>query len=245
MRSRIVSLTMIGFLCIYPQSPSVPISSNGEQDYVILLHGLGRTARSMKKMEKCLITEGYRVFNIDYPSRKYSIEKLAAEQLGPMIEERLADTETQIHFVTHSLGGIILRCYLKEHTLKNLGRVIMLSPPNRGSELADRLKDNIFFKAFTGPSGQELGAGSDSVPNSLGGVNFELGVIAGNRSWNPFFSTMIPGVDDGIVSIESAKIEGMKDFLVLNHSHAFIMSSAEVIEQVCYFLEHGRFRRVP
>ena len=184
---------------------------------------------------------GFRVINIDYPSSKYPIEYLA-EYVRNEVHRRYIDEE-RIHFVAHSLGGIVLRYYLKENQLHNLGRVVMLSPPNQGSELVDNLRDNILFKIVTGPSGQQLGTDSSSVPITLGPVDFELGIIAGNRSLNPIFSHLIPGEDDGRMSVERSKVEGMADFLIVPQVHPFIMNSPEVIEQTVYFLEHGRFLR--
>ncbi len=198
----------------------------------------------MRALEGNLSGLGLRVINVNYPSTKYPIEYLA-EYVGDTIHQCRTDCadEERIHFVTHSLGGIVLRYYLKENQLHNLGRVVMLSPPNQGSELVDNLRDNILFKIVTGPSGQQLGTDSSSVPITLGPVDFELGIIAGNRSLNPIFSHLIPGEGDGRVSVERSKVEGMADFLIVPQAHPFIMNSPEVIEQTVYFLEHGRFLR--
>ncbi len=209
-------------------------------NYVVLLHGLGRTSKSMWIMERKLADHGFSVINLDYPSRKYSIERLSG-YLGNMIHSLCTDKKKKIHFVTHSFGGIILRCYLKENQVKNIGRVVMLSPPNQGSELVDNFEENIFFEIATGPSGKQLGTKSSSIPNTIGPVNFDLGIIAGNRSANPIYSRLIPGADDGKVSVNRSKVEGMADFLVVSHSHTFIMNSPEVIKQVIHFLEEGRF----
>ncbi len=215
---------------------------SGKDDCVILLHGLARTSRSMAKLEKRLSQHGYRVINLDYPSTEHPIEFLAEEYLGRTIKRYQAESYRKIHFVSHSLGGIIVRYYLKHHELSNLGRVVMMSPPNQGSEVVDYMKDTLIFKKINGPAGQQLGTDEDSVPLKLGPVDFELGVIAGNRTFDPLFSMMIPGPDDGKVSIKRAKVAGMTDFLVLPHSHAFIMQNEDVIEQVIHFLEHGSFR---
>lgn len=213
-----------------------------KKEYVILLHGLTRSSRSMARMEKNLSKYRYNVINIDYPSTKYPLEYLAEETLNNAIYRHTNIHQSRINFVTHSIGGIIVRYYLKRNKLLNLGRVVMLSPPNQGSELVDFLKNNFIFKIFNGPAGQQLGTDKDSIPLNLGPVNFELGVITGNRSLNPISSMMIPGPDDGSVSVERAKVAGMRDFLVLPHSHTFIMQSKAVIDQVIYFLEHGEFR---
>lgn len=198
----------------------------------------------MRALEGSLLGLGFRVFNINYPSHKYPVQHLA-EHVGNAIHQRCTDCtgKGRIHFVTHSLGGIVLRYYLKENPPNNLGRVVMLSPPNQGSDLVDILKGNVFFKVVTGPSGQQLGTDSSSVPITLGPVDFELGIIVGNRSLNPIFSHLIPGEDDGRVSVARSKVEGMTDFIIVPQSHPFIMNSPEVIEQAIHFLEHGRFLR--
>lgn len=215
-------------------------------DYAVLLHGLGRTSRSMRALARAL-SQRFRAVNVDYPSRKYPIERLA-EHVGNRIHQRCPDEpgeNRKIHFVTHSLGGIVLRYYLKENQLPNLGRVVMLSPPNQGSELVDILRDNILFRIATGPAGQQLGAEPSSIPNVLGPVGFEVGIIAGNKSLNPIFSRLIPGADDGRVSVTRSKVGGMTDFLVVPRHHTLIMNSSQVIEQVIYFLKNGEFRRSP
>lgn len=214
----------------------------GKDDYVILLHGLARTNRSMAKLKEILSKHGYQVINMDYPSTKHPIEFLAEEFLGKVIEQWSNMPRSKIHFVTHSLGGIIVRYYLKHHQLSNLGRVVMLSPPNQGSEAVDYMKDTLIFKKINGPAGQQLGTDQNSIPLRLGAVDFELGVITGNRTIDPIFSMIIPGPDDGKVSVERAKVAGMADFLVMPLSHTFIMQKEEVIEQVIHFLEHGSFR---
>jgi triacylglycerol lipase len=212
-------------------------------NYVVLLHGLGRTDLSMLRMEMGLAERGYTVINVGYPSTQYSIEYLARAELGPSVEACCADRGRKIHFVTHSMGGIVLRYYLAGHELENLGRVVMLSPPNQGSEVADWMAENPILQKMLGPSAEELGTDPESVPNQLGPVNFELGIIAGNRTLNPLFSSMIPGADDGKVAVERTRVEGMADFLVVPYSHTYIMLREDVIYQVAYFLEHGAFDR--
>jgi len=196
----------------------------------------------MKKLEKSLSRQGYSVINLNYPSTKYPIEFLSEKILSAAVERCQKTSPPKIHFVTHSLGGIIVRYYLKHCQLPNLGRVVMLSPPNQGSELADHLKGSFIFKKIKSPAGQQLGTDKHSLTSNLGPVDFELGVIAGRRSLNLVNSIIIPGQDDGMVSVERTKVEGMKDFLVLAHSHTFIMRSKKVIEQVIHFLKHGAFR---
>ncbi len=206
---------------------------------VILIHGLARTDHSFSKMEKKLSESGYLVVNDSYPSTKHDIETLSKDFIPASIK-KCSDSET-VHFVTHSLGGILVRQYFNTDSLSNLGRVVMLAPPNKGSEITDKLKEDYFYKTINGPAGVELGTDSSSIPNSLGAVSFELGVIAGTRTVNPILSTMLPNPDDGKVSVESTKIEGMSDHIELPVSHTFILRKDEVIEQVIYFLKKGKF----
>ena len=207
---------------------------------VVVLHGLVRSSASMNKISQALNAAGYTVCNIQYPSRKYSIEKLAIDWVYPEIEKCLPNRKQKINFVTHSMGGIVLRQLARSTDIK-INRVVMLSPPNQGSELVDKLKVIPFFKLINGEAGLSLGTEESSVPNCLGAVNFEAGVIIGDRSYNPLYSYLITGADDGKVSVNRAKIEGMKDFLVVPYSHSFIMNSQTAIEQTINFLESGEF----
>ena len=210
-------------------------------EFVLLLHGLGRTSRSMRPVERRLAASGYAAVNIDYPSRKHPIDYLADVVLDKAIEPFKNVPQAKFHFVTHSLGGIIVRYYLKHHPLEGLGRVVMLSPPNQGSEVVDRLKETFFFKKTHGPAGQQLSASANDFLRELGPVGFELGVITGDRAYEPWAPLLISGPNDGKVSVERAKVRGMKDLLVLPCSHTFIMRRADVISQVLYFLAHGVF----
>jgi pimeloyl-ACP methyl ester carboxylesterase len=211
------------------------------QDTVVLLHGLGRSDRSMQSLGNRLAGYGYTVVNLGYPSTEHSIEYLAAEHLGPALAECCAGSAGRIHFVTHSMGGIVLRYYLEDHEVAGLGRVVMLSPPNQGSELADWIAESELLRRIMGPSAEQLGTDSASVPQQLGPVDFEVGVITGDRTLNPLFSRMIPGADDGKVSVERAKVEGMADFLVVPHTHTYIMLADDVVYQTVYFLRYGEF----
>jgi pimeloyl-ACP methyl ester carboxylesterase len=210
-------------------------------DTVVLIHGLGRSSLTMKRLERELKKCGYQVFNLSYPSTKLPIEEICTRYLAPLLEAGLSDSTCEIHFVTHSLGGIVLRQYLADHPLPNLGRVVMLGPPNHGSEVVDCLKKCWLGRCVLGPGGCQLGTTAEDLPQRLGPVNFSLGVIAGDHSWNPWFSLLIPGKDDGKVSVASTKVEGMSDFLLSHGSHTWLMWRRENIKQSVFFLEHGHF----
>lgn len=209
---------------------------------VILVHGLARTKYSMGKVEKFLARGGYRVWNFNYPSTQYPLAILSERYLGAFIRTH-GDPARPMHFVTHSMGGLVVRCYFKAHPPQQFGRVVMLAPPNQGSEVTDWHKARFTYKWFLGPAGQQLGTDAASIPMQLGPVNFELGVIAGDRSINPFNSRRIPGPDDGKVAVERTKVAGMQDFLLVHASHTFIMRDAHVLTQIAHFLQTGRFRR--
>jgi len=214
-----------------------------ERATVILLHGLARTYRSMGKLERELKKAGFQTINVDYPSRRHTISHLADTVLADAVDryQKKKKSAGPLHFVTHSMGGILVRQYLATHSVENLGKVVMLAPPNHGSEIVDRLGSRWWFRWFNGPAGCSLGTGPDSVPNRLGPADYPLGIIAGNRSLDPVFSRMIPGPGDGKVSVAGARLQGMQDFKVVPHGHTFIMNRNEVIRQVIFFIQHGRF----
>ncbi len=212
---------------------------------VILLHGLARTDASMNSMERALIQSGYHTVNHHYPSRQQTIEKLAELEVPKAINACPQKTQS-IHFVTHSMGGILLRQYLQKNSLETIGRVVMLGPPNQGSEVVDKLGQYQFFKIFNGPAGVQLGTSNDSVPVSLGSwpaKSGDLGVIAGKQSINLFLSYLIPGSDDGKVSIESTKLAGMSDHKAVPATHPLMMKNKHVINEVKHFLKTGTFSR--
>jgi pimeloyl-ACP methyl ester carboxylesterase len=207
---------------------------------VVLLHGLARTSRAMRPMAQALQAAGYAVYNIDYPSRDYPVEELARQVFEPLASQ-LNNPACRVHFVTHSMGGILLRYHLSKQQPAGLGRTVMLSPPSQGSEVVDKLGDLAVFQWINGPAGAQLGTGADSLPLQLGPADFDVGIITGNRSINLLLSQLIPGPDDGKVSVARARLEGMRDFLVMPYSHPFIMRREAVIKQTLHYLRHGRF----
>ncbi len=238
------SLTLfLIFYTGYGFTQPVSNKTNTDREAVILLHGLARTSTSMNKMQEALEGKGFKTCNINYPSTQHRISVLAQEHILPKIKACVGKIDSSIHFVTHSMGGILVRYFAKHALISPMGRVVMLSPPNQGSEVVDALGDTWFFEFIDGPAGRELGTDPGSMPLRLGPANFEVGIITGSRSINLILSLMIEGRDDGKVSIERAKLEGMKDFMVLPSTHPFIMRNEKAIAQTIYFLNHGVFKK--
>lgn len=220
----------------------VPVAGEAHgRECVILLHGLLRTSGSMERLAGYLEERGYRVLNVDYPSRDGSIGALAEGYVSTAVRRCREEGCGTVHFVTHSLGGILVRQYLQNGTVPPGSRVVMLSPPNGGTEVADFFGDVFFYRWITGPAGEELGTGVDSTPNRLAPIDAPVGIIAGTRSYNPLFSVLIPGTDDGTVGIERMKLEEMADYIEVPCGHFFMMNNAAVMRQTAYFLERGVF----
>lgn len=208
---------------------------------VVLLHGLARSARAMQPLEKILIDVGFEVFNIDYPSRQHRIEILTEQFVLPKIQALTAEDDRPLQFVTHSMGGIILRCLTVMSPRLKIGRSVMLAPPNQGSELVDKMGHWPLFKLIYGPAGQQLGTSTLSLPNQLGRVFFELGIIAGDRPINPSLARLIAGANDGKVSVQRTWVKGAKATCILPCTHSFMMTNIEVQQQLVHFMQSGLF----
>jgi len=214
-----------------------------DSEAIILLHGLARSSRSMNKAGKLMASYGYNIINVDYPSRKHTIETLALDAIAPALQQCASNDIKRIHFLTHSMGGILVRYYLSARRIDKLGRVVMLAPPNQGSEVVDNLAGWLIFNAINGPAGVQMGTNENSIPNRLGPVNFPTGIIAGDKTVNPLLSQLFPETNDGKVSVSRTQVQGMQDFIVMPYSHSFIMQRVTVIEQALHFIQQGYFAK--
>lgn len=231
--------TSVAWAATAPDAPAA--------DTVVLLHGLGRGPLSMARLARDLRAEGFVVRNLSYRSQRADIRTLADATLGPVFASPPPSGE-RIHIVTHSMGGILVRQYLRDHgTPESLGRVVMLAPPNNGSELVDRLRKSALYRRLNGPAGVQLGTDAASVPRTLGPLpaDIEVGVIAGTVSLNPLFSSAIDGPDDGKVSVARTHVAGEADHLAVPHSHTWLMWRRPVLAAVRTFLHTGRFSPPP
>ena len=242
-QSTYVLMLCFGILLFFVAGTNTLIAEEStlmQKEAVVLLHGLARTKRSMSPLERSLATQ-YKVCNIGYSSRKFSVEKLAEQAISSALAE--CGSGRVVHFVSHSMGGILIRQYLAKHTVKNMGRVVMLGPPNQGSEAVDALMRVPGFELWNGVAGTQLGAADggfiDRLPEPEG---IEIGVIAGNRAVTPFLGYFLPEPNDGKVSVESTKLSNMADFIEMPVTHTFMMRNKKVIAQVRHFLSSGHFR---
>lgn len=212
------------------------------KETVILLHGIGRDKRMLSVLEARLRDAGYHVYNDSYLSTHYPVRELA-ERVYRRIQTACPEYAHQrVHFVTHSMGGILARLIIETHRPPQLGRVVMIAPPNHGSEVVDFMRRFKFYRRRFGPAGLQIGTDAHSIVHRLPPVDFELGIIAGTRTRDRFFSWFIlKGKNDGKVSVESTKLAGMADHILIKGAHPILPRLSETAHQVMYFLQHGRF----
>jgi len=242
-RSALLAVLCASVLAACASAPRTQVVTIAEsRECVVLLHGLNRSWRAMRPMADALQASGFTTANVDYPSQAGPIEEIAPLAVRAGLSECRAANAERIHFVTHSIGGILLRFENEREPIMDLGRVVMLGPPNQGSELVDKTRNWPGAETLSGAAGLQLGTtGAESIPSRLGPVEFELGVIAGTGTINILASAMLPNPDDGKVSVAATRVDGMDDFLVVGNSHRYITRSDIVLRNVVSFLRDGHF----
>jgi pimeloyl-ACP methyl ester carboxylesterase len=220
--------------------PELPRKQAGDRDVVVLLHGLGRNNTAMWLPGRRLENAGFHVERIGYSSLQASPSEIL-EEISSQIDKCCSSHHKTVHYVGHSLGGLLIRAYLQERRPENLGRVVLIGTPNRGTPIVDRFRDRWWMKLL-GPATSSLGTDSESFPNSLEPPWYPVGVIAGvaNRGNNEHW---LPGADDGLVTVEATRLDGMSDFIVIRTGHAFMRYDPEVARQTISFLNEGKFAR--
>ena len=234
-------------------NPLMNDSNNQDQtttnQQVVLLHGLGRSHRSMRKLEKELSRQGYRVLNAGYiglvGDYQAILDKLITELKSWIASDKV------VHFVGHSFGGILIRGLLNQcGSLWTLGRCVMLGTPNQGTSTASYMSNHPLLRFFTPAVAKQLTPESKLI-RELPEPNIETGIIAGNKSssilvpvtW--FYNAATnhsPG--DGVVEINNTQCRNMSDFLIMPLHHSFMMWDSRLIQQVIHFLKLARFEHV-
>jgi pimeloyl-ACP methyl ester carboxylesterase len=223
-------------------------------EVVVLVHGIFRSRYHLKRLEEYLDEHGYETVALTYPSTAAPVEA-HAEQLARVIDR--IDGARTIHIVAHSLGGLVVRAYLRGHRDPRIRRVVMLGTPNRGSELARRLADLEFPRWIIGPVGEDLVRSHEDLLATFPAPWCEFGVIAagtgGQWGWCEFgviaagtggqwgWSPLITGDDDALVGVEETPLEGMQDHLFVRAMHTWMMNKNAVQQAVLDFLRTGCF----
>lgn len=215
-------------------------------DVVVLLHGIGHSRLNMAMAERAMRRAGFSVLNLSYPSRTRNIDAITDFLHERLSEKNLWQGEGRVHFVTHSMGGLVTSYYLEKYKSEipqdRLGRVVMIAPPIGGSEVADFLKNFLPYKWMFGPAGQELATAMRMADRTA--PYYDLGIIAGSKKWPYIIANFImPGEHDGRVALVNTKLEGMKDHMVVPATHSFISWKPSTHEQAVYFILNGSFRR--
>jgi pimeloyl-ACP methyl ester carboxylesterase len=216
---------------------------SASSELVILLHGILLNRLSMFKMQRCIAKAGFATLNIGYPSSRYPLDVLA-DKLHEQLSSHALSRFKAVHFVGFSMGNLLIRAYLTKYRPENLGKVVMIAPPNKGSELADYFQNWWLYKKLYGPAGQQLITRQSEFQAILGDkLDYETGIIAGSRSQGIILSRLLPKPNDGKVTVENTRMNGMKDHIILSTNHIQISRHKGVIKQTVHFLKHGLFVR--
>ena len=220
------------------------LAADSRNEIVILIHGLRGNTDDMQIITDYLKEYNFETVNFVYPSKDDKIQNLAEIFLKPEVLKQIEKQPKQIHFVTHSMGGIVLRSYLVNHLTEIdsiLGKVIMISPPNKGSDVSEFFKKTMLYQKRYGISGQQIGYDINKQVGLSDSVSYNPGIIAGTDTQFPYFSYFIKGDDDGKISTERTKLKGMGDYIEMHFPHDTIMEQKEVAKQVLHYIENSEF----
>lgn len=234
----VLKAVVLYFCLINTASCAHAQKASDNKENIVLVHGYARSASAMWKLENHFEDAGYNVISIDYSSFCTSIEEVKKEVYS-QINNCCSKSKTKVHFVGHSFGGLLIRSYLGENKFKNLGNVVNMGSPSKGTAAVEYLKDSWIFKNLGGVAKEMSSKGSNFL-KSLKKPNYNLGIIAGKAN-NPKYDHILKGLDHGLVTIESTKVDGMKDFVIMNTNHTMMRYNKSVAEQAVYFLRHSKF----
>ena len=235
-----ILLLFIPMIICFAQQSTPPNEASSEKEFVFVLHGLAGSKLMISPLANRIEDAGFETLIIDYKTLGTSPEEIMVE-VSTKFEEAMPDTNYTVHFVGYSLGSIVIRAYLDRNKVSNLGRVVLIAPPNKGSPVADIFKDTWIIDLF-GETINSLGTDSTSFPNSIGDPYYPVGIIAGigTSSFNNFY---LPGLDDGIVPLESTRLNNTTDMIVLDESHVWMKFKKIIANQTIEFLKNGKFER--
>lgn len=209
-----------------------------DKELVVLMHGLGRSNTAMWKLASRLEDAGYFVVRVGYRSFQQTPEQIL-ESITAQINACCTKHKHAVHFVGHSLGGLLTRAYLQNNKVDHLGRVVLLASPNHGTEVVDQYRERWWMK-FAGPMAMALGTDENSFPHSLEPPYYPVGVIAGING-DEDNDKILPGKDDGLVTVESTKLQGMTDFIIIESGHSLMRYNEEVAKQTIAFIKYEKF----
>lgn len=215
-----------------------------DKDIVILMHGIYGKLKDLSYIEKKLEENGYSGVSIQYPTTKDDIQTMAKKYIEPEImkkveilnkinekREKENKKKLKINFVVHSMGSVVLRHELQKNILKDLGKVVFISPPSHGSSIADNFLTEM-LNPVLGKAVKQIKTKEDSFVNKLNEPCYECYVMVGNKTNNPLYSLMIKGNDDGMVPVQSAKLKNCKFRIIDGKSHTSILKSDEVVQEI-------------
>ncbi len=238
--------------CSKPESEqAIALNPSAADEQVIIIHGLGRSSWSMKTMSELIEEQGYQVCVVDYPTLRQPLDH-TLDSSTQEIERCLAKVTTnpeqstnrqKVHFVGHSLGGLVIRSYLASHPelvdSVEMGEVVFVGTPNQGSDVADFFARSWLLSTL-GETAESLTTHNDSFPNQLPQPTYDFGVIAGTASY-PLFNGLFDEPNDGLVSVKSTKLTGMKDFALVDRKHDRLRRDPYVTELIVNYISTGAF----